>query len=317
MSAGPPLVSVLLLTRDGGGRLATVLAALASQDTPFEFEVVAVDSESRDGSLDRLRNAGAKVLQIPRAEFNHGTTRNLGIAACRGSIVVLLVQDAEPGSSDWLVRLVEPLLADEGVAGSYGRQVAPPGAGAIARAYHARYPASASEPRIQAIPARDAFLALPPLEQMHACTFDNVCSSVRKSAWSRHPFPRVPIAEDLEWARDVLLDGYRLAYVPAATVRHLHDRPAGYELRRTYLVHQRLRALFGVRTVPSLPHLARAIGVSLASHGRWVAADTAPWTKRVADLPRAAALAVALPLGQYLGAKSVDRGRELLRVEGI
>ena len=34
-------------------------------------------------------------------------------------------------------------------------------------------------------------------------------------------------------------------------------------------------------------------------------------------LPRALALAVAMPLGQYLGARSADSGRELLRVRGV
>jgi rhamnosyltransferase len=317
VSADAPLVSVLLLTRDGGSRLAEVLAALARQEAPFEFELVAVDSESRDGSTERLLSAGARLVSIRRAEFNHGTTRNLGIASCRGGFVVMLVQDAEPDSSDWLVRLVEPLLDDENVAGSYGRQVPPPGAGAVARAYLARYAAGDPCPRLQAVLSREAFSALPPWEQMVACTFDNVCSCVRKSVWRRHPFACVPIAEDVQWARDVLLDGGCLAYVPAARVRHLHDRPASYELRRTYLVHQRLRVLFGLRTVPSVAHLARAVAISLGSHARWVLADRSPARRRIAGLPRGAALAVALPLGQYLGAKSVDRGRELLHVEGI
>ena len=38
---------------------------------------------------------------------------------------------------------------------------------------------------------------------------------------------------------------------------------------------------------------------------------------RLAALPRALALAVAMPLGQYLGARSADTGRELLRVRGV
>jgi GT2 family glycosyltransferase len=208
-------------------------------------------------------------------------------------------------------------MEDHARAGTYGRQVAPVGAGAVARAYLSRYAGGSAAPRLQAIPSREAFTALPPWEQLDRCTFDNVCSCIRRSVWARHPFARVPIAEDLEWARDVMLAGERLAYVPEARVRHLHDRPAGYELRRTYLVHQRLRLLFGLRTVPSAAHLARAIASSLARHAQWLMADRSPWTKKAAELPRAAALAFALPLGQYLGAKSADEGRELLRAQGV
>jgi len=318
VTGGPvPLVSVLLLTCDGGERLAAVLRAVCRQPAPFPFEIVAVDSESTDTTVERLREAGATVLSVSRANFNHGTTRNFGMEACRGAFVVMLVQDAEPDGTAWLARLVAPLLEDETIAGSYARQVPPGSAGSVPRAYLARYAAGAPAPRLQAIHNRDAFLALTPRQRLEVCTFDNVCSCVRRSAWREHPFPLVPIAEDLAWARDVLLAGHRLAYVPDARVLHLHDRPAGYELKRTYLVHQQLRRLFGLNTVPSLVHLARAVAVSLACHAKWVATSAAPWPRKLAELPRASALGFALPLGQYLGAKSADSGREFLRVQGV
>ncbi len=312
-----PLASVLLLTFNGGERLASVLEALGRQEAPFPYEVVAVDSGSTDGTRERLRQAGARVISVPRREFNHGATRNLGIEACRGAFVVLLSQDAEPDGRDWLARLVSPLVEDSALAGTYARQVPPEGAASVARAYLARHAAAAAAPRVQQLDGRAAYEALSPWERMEACTFDNVCSCIRRSVWARRPFARAPIAEDLEWARDVMLDGYRLAYVPQARVRHLHDRPASYELKRTYLVHQRLRRLFGLRTIPSVAHLGRAVVVSLASHARWVAAGSRPWPRRLAELPRAIALAFAFPLGQYLGARSADLGRELLRVRGV
>jgi rhamnosyltransferase len=312
-----PLVSVLLLTRDAGPRLSTVLAAVLRQEAPFRFEVVALDSGSTDGTQERLRQAGVRLVPVSPLEFNHGTTRNRGVRACRGAFVVMLVQDAEPETPGWLAALVAPLVGDEALAGTYARQVPVEGAGCVPRAYLAGYAAAAPEPRVQGLPDRGVFEALPPAERLRLCTFDNVCSCIRRSAWSRLPFPEVPIAEDLQWAREVLLEGYRLAYVPEARVRHLHDRPASYELKRTYLVHQQLRRLFGLRTIPSSVHLARAVATSLACHARWIAAAPAPWRQKIAEMPRAAALAFALPLGQYLGARSADAGRELLRVRGV
>ena len=114
-----------------------------------------------------------------------------------------------------------------------------------------------------------------------------------------------------------MLAGYDLAYVPDAAVVHSHDRPAGYELRRTYLVHQQLRRLFGLATIPSAAHLARAIAVSGLAHSRWTLGGPGRAGSRLAALPRALALAAAMPLGQYLGARSADSGRELLRVRGV
>jgi len=410
-----PLVSVLLLTHNGADTLPGVLAAIKAQDVPFPYELVAVDSGSRDGTTDLLRAQVDRLIDIREADFNHGTTRNLGIEACRAPFVVLLVQDAEPESPAWLSRLVAPLLRSarrhpslpsvrvedcatgpvagqphpssapnaldmsvaparragrparrhpslpsvraedcatgpvagqphprhpsaaaalgippdgrqplasrhvehDRFAGTYARQVARPGASAVTRAYLARYAAAGTEPRVQSLANLQAFDALSPAERLAACTFDNVCSCIRRAVWQEHPFRATPIGEDLEWAKEVMLAGYQLAYVPEALVVHSHNRAAGYELRRTYLVHQRLRRLFGLATVPSTLHLARSIAVSAVAHTRWTLGAPIGASAKLAKIPRALALAVALPLGQYLGARSADAGRELLRARGV
>jgi rhamnosyltransferase len=364
-----PLVSVLLLTHNGADTLPGVLAAIKAQDVPFPYELVAVDSGSRDGTTDLLRAQVDTLIDIREADFNHGTTRNLGIEACRAPFVVLLVQDAEPESPAWLSRLVAPLLRParrhpslpsvrvedcatdpvagqphprhpsaaaalgtppdgrqppasryvehDRFAGTYARQVARPGASGVTRAYLARYAAAGTEPRVQSLANLQAFDSLSPAERLAACTFDNVCSCISRAVWQAHPFRATPVAEDVEWAKDVMLAGYQLAYVAEALVVHSHNRAAGYELRRTYLVHQRLRRLFGLATVPSRLHLARSIAVSAATHARWTLSAPIGGLSKIGQLPRALALAVALPLGQYLGARSADAGRELLRARGV
>jgi rhamnosyltransferase len=329
-----PLVSVLLLTHNGADTLPGVLAAIKAQDVPFPYELVAVDSGSRDGTTDLLRDRVDRLIDIREADFNHGTTRNIGVEACRAPFVVLLVQDAEPESPAWLSRLVTPMLrparrhpslpsvrvedcATGPVAGTYARQVARPGASAVTQAYLARYAAAGTEPRVQSLANLQAFDALPPAERLAACTFDNVCSCISRAVWQEHPFKATRIGEDLEWSKEVMLAGHELAYVPEAVVLHSHDRPANYELRRTYLVHQRLRRLFGLATVPSRLHLARSIAVSAVAHTRWTLGAPIGSSSKIAQLPRAIALAVAMPLGQYLGAKSADAGRELLRARGV
>jgi len=319
-------VSVLLLTRNGRATLPRVLASLRSQSAPFAIEVVAVDSGSDDGTRELLAGEADRLIEIGPGAFNHGTTRNLGVEACRGEYVVLLVQDAEPASADWLANLVAPLASEDAesgpqgcrtLAGTYGRQIPRADASGVIRAYLARYAACSPVPRRQTIAGRDAYDSLSPAEQLDLCTFDNVCSCIRRDVWKSHPFCAAAIAEDLAWAKEVLLEGYDLAYVPDAAVVHSHDRPASYELRRTYLVHQQLRRLFGLATVPTRRHLARSIAISLAAHVRWTTAGPGSAARRLSAMPRALALAVAMPLGQYLGARSADAGRELLRARGV
>jgi rhamnosyltransferase len=295
-----PLVSVLLVTRDGAATLGETLAAIRAQRTELPFEVVAIDSGSTDGTLELLARGADRLLEIAPREFDHGTTRNAGIAACRGELVALLVQDALPASDDWLESLTAPLRSDPLLAGTCARQLPRPAASAVTRHYLAGWAASAAEPRAMEVRDAPAWSALSPAERLALCTFDDVCSCIRRSVWERFPFRPTEIAEDVEWAREVLLAGWRLAYVPQARVVHSHERSAGHELRRTRAVHRRLGALLGLRTIPTARHLLRALASTLPLHARLA------W-RRPAGLPRALALAVAFPLGQYLGGREAAR----------
>jgi rhamnosyltransferase len=302
-----PLVSIVLPTRNGVATLPGVLDALADQRVDFRFETIAVDSASTDGTAEVLRGRVDRVLGISADAFDHGLTRNLGIEQSAGEFVVLLVQDAVPASREWLACLIEPLLADARVAGAFARQRPQPDASPLARLNLERWAAASPAARTVAL-EEGGFASLDPLARLHLCAFDNVCSCIRRSVWTEHPFRSTPIAEDLEWAREVLLAGYRLAYVPAAEVIHSHDRPARYEFVRTYVLHRRLYELFELRAIPTIPLLARAVASSLAAH-RLCQPDDAP-----RDSPaRSIALAVAWPLGQYLGALSAARGWKPLR----
>jgi rhamnosyltransferase len=161
--------------------------------------------------------------------------------------------------------------------------------------------------------SRESFDALSPFERFERAVFDNVCSCLRRAVWEQIPFRATPIAEDLEWAREVLLAGHGLAYVAEAMVEHSHDRSALYELKRTWVLHQQLHRLFGVRTIPTAGALARSVGSSLVLHRRELQA--------VGASPRAhlhaAALGVAWPVGQFLGGWTAASGRPHWRPRGV
>jgi rhamnosyltransferase len=290
-------VSIVLPTRNGAATLPAVFDAISGQRVDFPFEVIAVDSSSTDGTAELLRRRVDRLIGITADAFDHGLTRNLGIEQARGELIVLLVQDAVPASETWLAALTAPFLEDERLAGTFARQLPRPDASPIARDYLQRWVASSDVARTIFVASSAELDALEPIAQLQRCAFDNVCSCIRRSVWAGHPFKRTPIGEDIEWAREVLIAGYSLAYVPAAEVIHSHDRCPRYELVRTYVLHRRLYELFGLRTIPTLPLLARAIASSLDLHWR-----------RQPFSGRAVALAFAWPAGQYFGALSAVRG---------
>lgn len=283
-----------------------VLTAIATQRIDEPVEIVAIDTASTDGTVDFLRTRTTRLLHVEPGRFNHGTTRNEAMAQTTGDLIVLLSQDAQPANDQWLRNLTTPLRARATVAGTFARQQVRESARAIARHYHANWIGASTESRLARIDDVGAFQQLPPLERMLRCTFDNVCSCIRRDVWARVPFVATPIAEDLEWSLTVMRAGHEIVFAADAVVLHSHERTARYEFQRTALLHQRLHALFGVRTIPSVPSLARAIGATALLHARCLL-GAEPQVRRE-SVTRAAALAVAWPLGQYVGGRRAARG---------
>jgi rhamnosyltransferase len=107
-----PLVSVFIPTYNGAATLPAVLAMLRKQKTSFPFEIVAIDSSSRDATPAILQEHAVRFETIPSAHFNHGATRNAGVALCQGEFVALMTQDALPADDQFLERLKAKYLED-------------------------------------------------------------------------------------------------------------------------------------------------------------------------------------------------------------
>jgi glycosyltransferase involved in cell wall biosynthesis len=235
MTSDRPLTSIVIPTLNAGPDLALLLADLKDQHAPGPTEIIVADSQSTDGSRAVAQEAGARVLTIPRAQFNHGRTRNQAVAAAQGEFVALTVQDARPTDPFWLARLLEPLLQDPSVAGSYGLQVAREDSGLLARTRSALWCRAHRSAALQMLEDPERFGEMSPERRLDLIRFDNVTSCVRKSAWQGTPFPEIDYAEDMAWAREMVLQGYKLAHAPTAQVWHSHERGQYYELRRAYV----------------------------------------------------------------------------------
>jgi rhamnosyltransferase len=303
----PSLVSVVIPTRDGEATLGEVLGALFAQRPPFPFEVVIVDSGSRDSTLEIARRHPVHLHRIPAEEFDHGETRNLGIRLAGGDPVALLTQDATPASTDFLEHLVRP-FEDRRVAGVYGRQIPRIDCDVVTRRQLERWLTGRREPALALLEA-DSLEHLSPLARLELCTFDNVCSALRRTTWEKTPFPGASFGEDIAWGKAVITDGWAIAYEPRAAVLHSHRRSVAYEWSRTRLCHRRLFELFELATVPRARDVARASLANLRHDLPIVLRDAPPGVERLRQLARVAALSIASPLAQHLGARDSRRLR--------
>ena len=300
-----PRATVVILVKDGGPCLAELLARLDGQQLEGGLEVLAVDSGSTDGSIAVLEAHRARVVQVPPASFDHGGTRNLAASQAQGAIVVFLSQDAVPVDSGFVRALVEALEADARLAGVFARQVPRAEADPLTRRDLAAWVAARTEPRAVFLPGADGLAHLGPLERHRLLAFDDVASAVRREVLLAHPFAPTRFGEDVEWAQRVLLLGFGIGYVPEAVVVHSHARTARGLFRRNYLGHRVLHRLFGLRTIPDVPHLVRASAGAVATDLATLAREGA----RPSAWLAAPAQALAASYGQYRGARDEAFGR--------
>jgi len=214
------MVSVIIPTLNAEGHIPSLLYSLKNQSIPCE--IIVIDSSSSDSSVKIAESYGAKTIIIKRHEFDHGGTRRLAATHAVGDIIVFFTQDALPEDKYVLENLIKP-LQDPKIAASYGRQI--PKADAKPLEKFARL---FNYPEIPLVKGRDDI----PVLGIKTFFFSNVCSAIRKKEFEKLGgfTEKLIMNEDMLFAFRLILEGFKIAYVPEARVIHSHD----YSLREQF-----------------------------------------------------------------------------------
>lgn len=257
-------ISVVIPVKNGQRYLEAVLKSVFSQKISSGFEVIIVDSGSKDKTADIARGYPVDFYRIREEDFNHGLSRNYGVSKARGEFVVLMTADAIPYNDGWMEKLVASLAADERVAGSYSRQVPHRDSCVLTQIRTGRFFTFSREKRESQIIDRQAYNNLSLRDKHRFCNFDNVSSCIRRSVWEKIPFPRTDFAEDLEWSKSVLEAGYKILYEPDSIVYHSHDfSPLAWH-KKNMVNYRKLYSLFGTADIgPRRIFLANFISYTL------------------------------------------------------
>lgn len=257
-----PTVSIIILTKNGGKFLRSLLESLYNQNGISKAEVIVIDSGSSDDTLDIIAGfPAARLHTIPPAEFGHGKTRNLGAQLARGEFLVYLPQDATPIGSDWLTNLLRP-FENHNVVGVFGKQVARDHASPMERFFLSRTYHDRAEIRLLG-QREDASLA--------RCFFSTVSGAVRAATLKQHPFREdIIMSEDQAWASEVMRCGQAIAYEPSAQVLHSHQYGISAIFTRNfdsgYSIWQIFRGRTEISSLTALANLADE-AVFVAKHG--------------------------------------------------
>lgn len=208
-----PGVSIIMRSYNEAWALGETLAALQAQDRN-DWELIVIDSGSTDGSQELIRAANpSHFVQITPQEYNPSRVMNHGMRLARAETCIFLNADATPQGSHWLAPLATALQAPD-VAACFGRQIPRPDCHAV---YACDYERCFGPKRESS--SWDHF-------------FSMVSSGLRRDVWSRRGFREdLQYAEDDEYTRWCISQGFAVRYVPESVVMHSHN----YTRKQAYM----------------------------------------------------------------------------------
>jgi GT2 family glycosyltransferase len=118
-----PLVSILIPTRNAVELVKMCVESILERTAYRNYEILIINNDSDDPAalnyMEHLENAGkARVVDYPYP-FNYAAMNNYAVEHARGEIIVLLNNDIEVISSDWLGEMVSHALRpDIGAVGA-------------------------------------------------------------------------------------------------------------------------------------------------------------------------------------------------------
>lgn len=229
LPASPPLVSLIIPTRNRVDLLSRCVGSILAKTTYAPFEIIVVDNASDDPAtlayLEQLRQGRSTVLRYD-APFNFSAINNFAAETARGTVLGFLNNDLEVINPEWLEELVTQALRPE--IGCVGPMLYYPddtiqhagvvlGVGGVAN--HAFYHA----PRTTC----DYFNRAHLIQNYSAVT--GACLLIRKSIFTQvggFNAADLPVAfNDIDFCLRVRAAGYRNLWTPFAELYH-HESPS-------------------------------------------------------------------------------------------
>lgn len=228
-------VSVIIPTKNAGDEFDYTLRRIMQQEGIEDIELIIIDSGSQDSTLEISRRYTKNVFQIFPEEFHHGETRNIGAGKAGGEFLVFTVQDAIPVGTQWLYKLIHPILAGQASAVTV-RQIPRSDADLFASwsIWGYNLYLGYDNDRFADDSLFKKFDDLDLKAKRTMAGLDNVCLGVKKEVFDRYRFTK-SYGEDLDLGVRLIQDGHVLMFQSSNAVIHSHTKPSLYLFKRYYV----------------------------------------------------------------------------------
>lgn len=261
------IASIIIPVKNGGELFKKVLETTLEQNFK-DFEVIVIDSGSKDGSVEYIKSLQNKynyliLKQIEPKDFRHGKTRNYGAELAKGEFLIFITHDALPYDENWLKEMIKPFKLNEEIVGVFARHLPYQECDIFEKENLRRHFENFGQ-NIVLYKIEDKKRYETDEGYRHLlCFYSDNASAMRKSIWETVPYDDVDFAEDQLWAKKILELGYTKAYNSKAVVYHSHNYGFKELLKRSYDDHKGLYKIYGyvpVKSIFLLPlHIAKAI----------------------------------------------------------
>lgn len=210
------MVSVIMRSYNEAWAIGETLKMLEKQ-AYSNWELIVIDSGSSDGSVEIIESHHpAQFVRIQPFEYNPSRVMNHGMKLARSDYGIFLNADATPLDEHWLGPLAGA-LQDPKVGAVFGRQIPRPDCRAV---FACDYERCFGENRESA-------------QWEHF--FSMVSSGIRKDVWSKRGFlEKLQYAEDDEYSKWVLSQGYEVKYCADSVVYHSHNYTPKQAYKRSF-----------------------------------------------------------------------------------
>ena len=208
-------ISIVIRTYNEQKHLPEVLESIKNQ-TYKNYEIILVDSESTDKTVEIAKKYGVKIVPILKKDFNYSYASNVGVKNSSGDIVCFLSGHSVPAKNNYLEE-TNKIFQDEKIGGCYGDVIALKDGSIWEKLYN-----KLGYIKNVLLGKKDKVK----LEtEIHPGILSCSNASIRKSVFDKHLFVDElgkKGGEDVELAYRIIQDGFYVAQVPNLLVKHSH-----------------------------------------------------------------------------------------------